>query len=66
MCFIAVHTLYPPTTQRNPQAKFVVTDFDRERVIDDELYGEMRSGEYWRRDPKANRLFLVLDDISAP
>ncbi|CAM9474172.1 unnamed protein product, partial [Laminaria digitata] len=49
-----------------PQEKFVVTDFDRENVLDDELYGLMRSGEYWRRDPKANRLFLVLDDITAP
>ncbi|CAM9801347.1 unnamed protein product [Pylaiella littoralis] len=48
------------------QEGFVITDFDRETVIDDEVYKSMRSGDYWRRHPKANRLFLVLDDISAP
>lgn len=47
-------------------AQFVIADFDRENVIDDKLYESMRSGDYWRRNPKANRLFLVLHDISAP
>ncbi|CAM9825307.1 unnamed protein product [Scytosiphon promiscuus] len=48
------------------EAGFVITDFDRESVIDDAVYAFMRSGDYWRRNPKANRLFLVLDDIAAP
>lgn len=48
------------------QAKFVITDFDRETVVDDAVYQSLRSGEYWTRNPKANRLFLVLDDISSP
>ncbi|CAM9172184.1 unnamed protein product, partial [Ectocarpus sp. 12 AP-2014] len=46
--------------------EFVVTDFDRETVIDEAVYSSMRAGDYWRRNPKANRLFLVLDNISAP
>eukprot|EP00752_Nemacystus_decipiens_P004173 g3816.t1 len=47
-------------------APFVIADFDREGVIDDKVYASMRSGGYWKRNPKANRLFLVLDNISAP
>lgn len=46
--------------------QFVIADFDREGVIDDKVYASMRSGDYWKRNPKANRLFLVLDSISAP
>lgn len=46
--------------------QFVVADFDREGVIDDKVYASMRSGDYWKRNPKANRLYLVLDNISAP
>ncbi|CAM9280554.1 unnamed protein product [Ascophyllum nodosum] len=52
--------------QINEKAKFVITDFDRETVIDDAVYESLWSGEYWKRNPKANRLFLVLDDISSP
>lgn len=48
------------------QEEFVIADSDRTDVIDDGMYGKMRSGEYWRRNPKAKRLFLVLDSISAP
>eukprot|EP00903_Cladosiphon_okamuranus_P018047 g16608.t1 len=48
------------------EASFVIADFDREGVIDDKVYASMRSGDYWKCNPKANRLFLVLDNISAP
>lgn len=48
------------------RVQFVIADFDRESVIDDAVYKSMRAGDYWKRNPKANRLFLVLDNISAP
>lgn len=47
-------------------AQFVVTDVDRETVIDDVVYSSMRSGDHWRRNPDAHRLFLVLNNISDP
>ncbi|CAM9929008.1 unnamed protein product, partial [Ectocarpus fasciculatus] len=46
--------------------EFVVTDVDRETVIDDVVYSSMRSGDHWRRNPDAHRLFLVLNNILDP
>ncbi|CAM9669020.1 unnamed protein product, partial [Ectocarpus sp. 12 AP-2014] len=46
--------------------QFVVTDVDRETVIDDAVYSSMRSGDHWRRNPDAHRSFLVLNNISEP
>lgn len=52
----------------NPPGKveYVIATSDRKSVIDDAIYTSMRSGDYWARNPKARREFLVLDHIHAP
>ena len=60
------HRIFPAAVLWCRGAQFVIADFDREGVIDDKVFASMRSGDYWKRNPKANRLFLVLDNISAP